>query len=466
MRGMKSSLKYFLLVVIGIAIITPLLFWGGLNIGRLLSEILADESSSKFILLLIVVIAISSAIFIGYMVSQYFKKQEETKVSEEERMLQPFFEASVTDKKNVLASFALLGLLTLIIVALIVNQYVFFVKSAIFWFFVLIYVTLIILYAILLFERTREAYKRNIIKLMPVVIIFGGLTGAFGVLLGNLEFTFSYEGLVLAAVSFGILLVGVRYLLLANRSIFDKKAKAEEELNFASEVQQQFLMDKHIETESVHGFGMSIPAKQVGGDFLCLLESSDNKIVAANGDVSGHSFGAGLIMSMLNTSFEDHIFFGRRISELFSNLNNRLLNQPKRGMFASLGCIITDGKKAELWNAGHMPVFLYKKNKNELTEIHVKAPALGLSKRSVFNPKVFDITKGDLLLIYSDGVIETRDESGNIRDLAFFKALVKNVLANFETPESTTRELMNQVLKMDSCKTPEDDMTLILLNIK
>lgn len=441
----------------------PLFFYGGVFIGKTLGNLLSN--GAEFSLIWFVIVALIILTVISYLTILLIKKNQVNGETESEKMLQPFFEASLKDKQYVLASFTLLGLLCVIIITLIVSQFILFYHSAIFWFFLFFYFVFVLAYGTYLFQWTREAYKKNITKLIPFIILFSGILGASAVALAELEFTFSYSGMALTAFSISVLILGIRFLLLANRSIFDKKAKAEEELNFASEVQQQFLNDKHIVAPFLKGFGMSVPARQVGGDFFCLLKNSDGEVIAASGDVSGHSFGAGLIMSMLNTAFEDHVFFDKPMDELFSNLNKRLMNQPRRTMFATLGAVVCDGEKASFWNAGHMPVFLWKGSESKLTEVYKKAPALGLSNRSVFKPANFTVENGDRILIYSDGVVETRDEHHKIRDIGFFKEIAESAFLEKTDSEKTARKIMENVLKHDYSPLPEDDMTMIVLDI-
>jgi len=96
-----------------------------------------------------------------------------------------------------------------------------------------------------------------------------------------------------AGITFGDLLIvaysvlaipaGVILLLSANRTIFDKKARAEDELQFASEVQQQFLQDRAVRSDYAEGFGKSVAARQVGGDYLYLEKLEDQSLVASVG---------------------------------------------------------------------------------------------------------------------------------------------------------------------------------------
>lgn len=397
------------------------------------------------------------------------KKQLEGTVSEEERMLEPFFEANLADKIRVVMSVLLLGSLLIVIIYLVTTGLVEPWRSITVWGSVGLLFFIVLVYGIIFFQKTRIMYERLEVYVAPAVMYI--LSILFIVFLFRLEElslpgSFNIEYITLTLFSIIALLAGVKLLLMANRSIYDKKAKAEEELNFASEVQQQFLQDRSVKSEYAAGFGTSIAARQVGGDFLYLETLEDESVVAAVGDVSGHSFGAGLIMSMLITMTEDYIQFRKSPAGLMEALNRKLLNQPKRNIFATMGCIRLDGDIAKIWNAGHMPMLKYSPPDGDLTKIKPPGFALGMTKKAEYSATDVPIKQGEILVLYSDGLVETRDEDGEIRGEDDFYSNVKTGLEKEVSCKKIAQSVLENIMADDYSDYPEDDLTLIVIRKK
>ena len=398
-----------------------------------------------------------------------YSMEESGEISGDERMFEPFYGSSIPERLGVIASVALLGSLPVLSVYLVFSDLqhpwvnIFTGAAGIFA------LMIISIYIVILFRKSREFYDRYELILIPTIMYFFSMVVyKYGLSLQNIPFPdgISEGDLLVIIYSVVAIPVGVKLILSANRTIFDKKARAEDELQFASEVQQQFLQDRSIETENTEGFGTSVAARQVGGDFLYLDRLEDHAVVAAVGDVSGHSFGAGLIMSMLVTMTEDYIQFRKSPGGLMETLNRKLLNQPKRNLFATMGSIRLDEDSATIWNAGHMPVLKYSPSDGDLTRIKPPGFALGMTKKADYTPTEVPIKQGDILVLYSDGLVETRDEDGGIRGEDDFHSNVKPVLEKENSCKVIANSVMETILADDHSDFPEDDMTIVVLKKK
>ena len=392
--------------------------------------------------------------------------EESGEISGDERMFEPFYGSSIPERLGVIASVALLGSLPVLSVYLVFSDLqhpwvnIFTGAAGI------LALMIISIYIVILFRKSREFYDRYELILIPTIMYFFSMVVyKYGLSLQNIPFPdgISEGDLLVVIYSVVAIPVGVKLILSANRTIFDKKARAEDELQFASEVQQQFLQDRSIETENTEGFGTSVAARQVGGDFLYLDTLEDQSLVAAIGDVSGHSFGAGLIMSMLVTMTEDYLQFRKSPGGLMEALNRKLFDQPKRNIFATMGCIRLDGDRATIWNAGHMPVLKYSSSDGNLTKIKSPGFALGMTNKANYSSTDVPISQGDILVLYSDGLVETRNEDGEIRGEDDFHKIVQSVLEKEDSCKEIANSVMEAVLNDDYSEYPEDDLTIVVL---
>ena len=397
------------------------------------------------------------------------KKAEMEKSGEiigDERMFEPFYGAKIGERLGVVTSVAMLGSLPVLSVFLVFNDLqppwgkLFTAAAGIFAFI------LVSIYTIILFRKSREFYDRHELIIVPAsMYIFLIATYNYAISLQSVPPPegVSWGDLFIVIYSVIVIPLGVKLLLSANRTIYDKKARAEDELQFASEVQQQFLQDRSVKSKYAVGFGTSIAARQVGGDFLYLDKLDNLSVVAAVGDVSGHSFGAGLIMSMLVTMTENYIQFRKSPAGLMEALNRKLFDQPKRNIFATMGCIRLYDDRATIWNAGHMPVLKYSKSDGDLTRIKQPGFALGMTNKANYSSTDVPISQGDILVLYSDGLVETRNEDGEIRGEDDFHSIVQSVLEKEDSCKEIANTVMEAVLKDDYSDFPEDDLTIVVL---
>ena len=149
-------------------------------------------------------------------------------------------------------------------------------------------------------------------------------------------------------------------------------------------------------------------------------------------------------------------------------LNNTLNRQTERSMYATMTLLklnITD-RKATLCNAGHLPILHIPKETNEIIHRYEKGLGLGITETAHFKNLEFDLEKGDRLILYSDGLVETRDENLKIRDTAFFEELVYNTLKSESyLPEELSSELLKKVRESDYSSQMEDDCSLIVIEV-
>lgn len=454
---MKQYLKYT-----GLVLLLPVLGMSGYFGSKwLFSNLFSIVGTNDLITLLIVVCTgtlYSTGVY--FVLKRRIKKNTQ---SEEERMLQPFFDVSTADRSAFIAAIALLGSLPVIISGLAIARVQPVLHSIWFWIVLFIYALVTFIYGIFMSSRLRKFYEKKVLIIVPVLVFLFIILVFYTSVHLNLQFIIGIDSLVIISLSIIVLITGVKFLLMVNRNIFDKKAKAEEELNFASEVQKQFLQEQSVDNGLYSAFGTSVPARQVGGDFFSIDTTDNNRLIATVGDVSGHSFGAGLVMSMLSTSVQNHIHLGSSISKMFKNLNARLQKQTRRRMFASMGSLVLSPQKNELWNAGHMPVFHFQNKTLEMQDVYKSGPALGLSPRSEFSPLPFDIGNGDYLVLYSDGLVETRDSDNDIRDIRHFRDVCHRILQSAPEPETAARQILEETNRQDASPEPEDDLTIVVI---
>lgn len=202
-------------------------------------------------------------------------------------------------------------------------------------------------------------------------------------------------------------------------------------------------------------------ANDVGGDLLDFIQIDENKFGVAVGDVAGKGLSAALLMAKLQSTIRALAYDIPSIQLLGNKLNTIFHRDSPSKIFASVIYLEIESNSNEinLINAGHTPPIIAKKEKVE--QLEKDAPALGLIKEAVFNKQHVFIEQDDFLIIYSDGLTEAKNESGEF----FEEGRLIKLLANRH--KMTSQQLGEMIIaNVDFFigKVPaHDDLTLAIL---
>ena len=202
-------------------------------------------------------------------------------------------------------------------------------------------------------------------------------------------------------------------------------------------------------------------ANDVGGDLLDFIKISDNKFGIAVGDVAGKGLSAALLMAKLQSSIRALVYDHLSLSELGIKLNRIFHRDSLPKIFASMiyAELSTNSGIIKFINAGHYPPILIRKEKIE--QLHKDAPALGIILDSAFREKVISLEPDEFMVVYSDGLTEAQNESGEFFGEERLHKLMKNV------PERSSQQFGEFILSdvdLFIGKTPaHDDLTLVVL---
>lgn len=152
------------------------------------------------------------------------------------------------------------------------------------------------------------------------------------------------------------------------------------------------------------------PAGLVGGDYCDLVVTESNDLYFMIGDVSGKGIAASFLMSRLHAIFRSLIGTGLSVIELVERANGVFADTTMRPYYATLVCgkASTDGV-IEIANAGHCaPLHLHD---GKVTPIPATGLPLGMFCTEKYEVTTIQAAKGDRLLLYTDGLSETRNRN-------------------------------------------------------
>ncbi len=183
--------------------------------------------------------------------------------------------------------------------------------------------------------------------------------------------------------------------------------KVEQELETARTIQQGLLP---IAPPSIPGYdiaGMSVAARQVGGDYFDFIAMEDGLLGLCVADVSGKGVTAALLMAVVQATIRGQSLVDASMSERLTVANRLIHQSTPSDKFVTMFYSALDAENHRLHysNAGHNPPFLISQE-GELRLLESGGPVLGVLPHFSFEESTVDLAVGDLLLIYTDGFSE------------------------------------------------------------
>lgn len=186
-----------------------------------------------------------------------------------------------------------------------------------------------------------------------------------------------------------------------------EKERVEQELAIAREIQQKLLPGSPPQIPGLEVAGLSIPAREVGGDYYDFILSGDGGFGVAIADVSGKGVPAALLMSSLRASLRAQAADRIDPAETTTRLNGFICESTKTENFITGFFGAVDGGSGEVRfaNAGHEPPLLLRAG-GDVETVMGGGLILGAFADVSYEEMKIRLEKGDLMLLYTDGVTE------------------------------------------------------------
>jgi len=202
----------------------------------------------------------------------------------------------------------------------------------------------------------------------------------------------------------------------------------QQDLQLAAEIQRGLLPQREVRTkgwEAAHHFA---PLGPVSGDYCDVLlpDGADGHSHFLLGDVSGKGVAASILMANLHATFRTLIATGLPIDTLMERANRLFCESTTASQYATLVCVKASPEgDVEIANAGHPPVLVASRGRTQVMQSG--GLPLGMFCGSSYTTARTHLDPGDVMLLYTDGVIEARNadeaEYGHDRLVALFEGL-------------------------------------------
>lgn len=247
----------------------------------------------------------------------------------------------------------------------------------------------------------------------------------------------------------------------AERQILTLEAeerRVREEMEIAQRVQQSLLPLVTPDEPELSFATLSSPAREVGGDVYDFIRLPDGRLLVAVADVSGKGVPAALLAVAVQQGLRQCA--GPDPAAVLAGVNSLLMENIPEEMFVTAVCVVLDpvAGSAVVASAGHPPLLRWDREARRLTSVDAGGPALGLLPRWFGDVERWTFAPGDVLMLYTDGVIDVKltvDERLGEEGLI---ALLQ------QSPPADARDWVNRLTRLfATCHTCPDDVTVVAI---
>lgn len=241
--------------------------------------------------------------------------------------------------------------------------------------------------------------------------------------------------------------------------------KAEQELALAGHIQASFLPKDLPEVPGWKIAARLIPARETSGDFYDLIPLSNGLLGIVIADVADKGTAAALYMALSRTLIRTYALqYLRRPDYVLKAANRRILMDTDTDHFVTIfyGVLDPVGEILTYANAGHNPPYLLNAHNHGVTRCLLRTGMpLGIFEGPTWEQKEVQITAEDLLILYTDGVTDAENESGNFYGT---ERLLKSIERHRTLPADELHARLLDEVQEFSGKAPQfDDITLMVL---
>lgn len=240
----------------------------------------------------------------------------------------------------------------------------------------------------------------------------------------------------------------------------EEQRALENDLENLSRVQRTLLPKRDLAVGGWHAYYHYEAAGPVGGDYCDLVSNGNGDLFFLVGDVSGKGIAASMLMAHLHAIFRSFLTLDLPVDRLVEQANQVFADATMPAYYATLVC----GKahksgQIELCNAGHLPPLVVRNS--EITSIEATGVPVGIFRGEKYSATRLQLEAGDRLLLYTDGVTESRDPWG-----AEYGIERLRLIAGSEqplTPQALTSACLGDLTFFRSGRPKSDDLTVMVV---
>jgi serine phosphatase RsbU (regulator of sigma subunit) len=249
-----------------------------------------------------------------------------------------------------------------------------------------------------------------------------------------------------------------------------ERLRMREEIEYARKIQLAMLPQAAPEVAWIDFAGASLPATEVGGDYYDYFQLGPERLALVVGDVSGHGLASGLLLSgvrsclyLLEEELEHPV-------QVLGRLHRMVRRTTDRRTFVTLLVAVLDGARGTLLlaSAGHPPLLLWSARTRTLAEVGKGSLPLGTWLDPRYEEETVPVEAGDVLVLYSDGLLEARSHLGKeFGDDRLRRTVTRAVAGPAEPSARAIRDaVLEDLSNFKGDVEQADDITLVVVKVR
>jgi serine phosphatase RsbU (regulator of sigma subunit) len=213
--------------------------------------------------------------------------------------------------------------------------------------------------------------------------------------------------------------------------------------------------------------GVSVPAREVGGDFFNYFLLPAGEIALVVGDVSGKGVGAALLMANIQASLRTRFALGQNLSAIADAIDRDIESNSPGQMYATLFIGILDAKQRALRyvNAGHHPQYVLgtRAGGRGIHKMGATGLPAGLLAGRGYSELTVELDRGDLIFFYTDGLPETENDREEMFGAEAIEELVRT--SGPGGPDDVLHRVEAALKQFRGSREPYDDATMMAVRV-
>jgi sigma-B regulation protein RsbU (phosphoserine phosphatase) len=236
------------------------------------------------------------------------------------------------------------------------------------------------------------------------------------------------------------------------------------ELELGRQIQAEMLPHKPLQLGLTEVQGVSVPAREVGGDFFNYFVLENGQMALLMGDVSGKGVGAALLMANIQASLRTRLMLGQDLIALVNEIDGEIFENTPGPVYSTLFVGLLDPATGTLRyvNAGHPPPIIVRRQ-GDLEPLASSGLPVGLLAGRGFVDAQVRLASGDVLFCFTDGCIEAENEQSEPFGTEALEQQL--VTAGPAAPADLLQRMDNALRAFRGTREPFDDATMLAVRV-
>ena len=242
-----------------------------------------------------------------------------------------------------------------------------------------------------------------------------------------------------------------------------EQQRLQRELELSRQIQIDMLPRASMQFGASEIKGVSIPARQVGGDFFNYFEVPGGRLGLLVGDVSGKGVSAALLMANVQATLRARLPLQDDLAALADMLDRELDESTPGGVFVTLFLAILDASRELRYvNAGHNTQYVLRVD-GRVERLSSTGLPIGLFSGHGYKEARVSLVPGDLLFFFTDGLVEAEDDRGDQFGADRLEAIL--VEEHARGIDAVLERIEREVNAFRGAAEPLDDATLMAMRV-